>query len=388
MKNKLLILCNGLLLTGSILIAQDQVTTLEANGPGDTYDLIRSKLAPGEDPIEVPDDVNGDHPGVEHISEIFDTDLDKHVFKFDLHVTPDTDPTNDKTDRQRNEIKTFDKSPASLRGFRGDLMEYSWKFKMDANFQPSSTFTHLFQLKVKGGLDDPPVLTITPRKKNPNKLELIYRRDLGNGGVSNNLKVREADLSNFVGKWLEVTCRIYVNGTQAEIDANINGYYDNLKTPGSLDFTIKEVESGNVLMSYSNDDFDNDREPEVTNKGTISFKFTRPKWGIYRGLTDSGNLRDESVLFADFKITKIDQQLLNIGEFELEGPALLKNPVSDFIELTEKLSGSQFELYTLSGQLIKSSKDVRINVSDLTPGVYMLTIIDNSKQAVLKIIKN
>ena len=31
-----------------------------------------------------------------------------------------------------------------------------------------------------------------------------------------------------------------------------------------------------------------------------------PKWGIYRSLNDSANLRDEGVLFADFRIREID----------------------------------------------------------------------------------
>jgi len=62
---------------------------LTADGPGDTYELITSVLAPGQNPIEAPD-CNHLEFG-EHIDEIFDTELDKNVFRFFMHVDPDND---------------------------------------------------------------------------------------------------------------------------------------------------------------------------------------------------------------------------------------------------------------------------------------------------------
>ena len=52
--------------------------TLEADGPGNTYELINSVLAPNYDVVEVPD-CNHESFG-DHIDEVFDTDLNKNVF--------------------------------------------------------------------------------------------------------------------------------------------------------------------------------------------------------------------------------------------------------------------------------------------------------------------
>ena len=82
---------------------QAQVT-LDADGISDTYDLISSVLAPGNNPIEVPD-CNHNAFG-DHIDQIFDDELNDFVFRFHLHTQPDNDRCLN-FDRQRNEIKSF-----------------------------------------------------------------------------------------------------------------------------------------------------------------------------------------------------------------------------------------------------------------------------------------
>lgn len=98
--------------------------TLDANGAGDTYGLITSVLAPGQNPIEVPD-CNHTAFG-DHIDEIFDNDLNTHVFRFHIHTTPDDDRCIN-TDRQRNEIKSYDQSPDNLLGIVGETVEYKYQ---------------------------------------------------------------------------------------------------------------------------------------------------------------------------------------------------------------------------------------------------------------------
>ena len=46
-----------------------------------------------------------------------------------MHVTPDNDRCIN-TDRQRNEIKSYDKSPDNLLGVEGEEVVYKWKFKL------------------------------------------------------------------------------------------------------------------------------------------------------------------------------------------------------------------------------------------------------------------
>lgn len=128
------------------------------------------------DVVEVPD--CGHLNFGKHIHQVFDEDLQTYVFVFILHVSPDNDRCTDKTDRQRIEIKTYDKSPDSLIAVLNDTFVYKWKMKLDKNFQASPSFSHLHQLKPGDGDADMPMITLTARnKKTGHKLEVIH-----NGG--------------------------------------------------------------------------------------------------------------------------------------------------------------------------------------------------------------
>ncbi|WP_236262740.1 hypothetical protein [Aggregatimonas sangjinii] len=244
---------------------------LSADGPGNTYDLITSVLAPGHDPIEVPD---CNHAAFgEHIDELFDTELNANVFRFYIHTTPDNDRCIN-FDRQRNEIKTYDRSPDNLLGMENETVEYKWKFKLAAGFQASPNFTHLHQLKSVGGsLESMPMYTLTARKGTPDRLELRYAE------TDDQETVAQTDLAPLTDTWLEVTETI----TYA--------------TSGTYAIEIKNVADGTVLFEYSNGSIVNWRP---------GGSFVRPKWGIYRSLLNDQDLRDEEVLFADFSITEIE----------------------------------------------------------------------------------
>jgi len=163
---------------------------LNADGSDNTYDLINSKLAPGHDVIETPDCV---HEGVKHIDQVYDADLDKQVFRFKAHVSPDNDRCI-KFDRQRTEIKTYDKSPANLKATLDEIVKYTWNFKLSSDFKPSSKFTHLHQIKaVDGPHDAMPLITLTARKSTPDRLELRYGEELSQ------ITLTEIPLEDFKG---------------------------------------------------------------------------------------------------------------------------------------------------------------------------------------------
>lgn len=251
--------------------AQDAtVTTIAADGPGDTYELLASKL--GGSPLEVPD-CDHEEP-FQHIEEIHDEVLDRYVFQFFIHKDIDTDRCETNIDRQRNEIKAYDPSPAYLKGIQREVVTYEWYFRIDELFQPSANFTHLFQLKAVGGNDDAnPVFTITPRKGDPDRLELIHGR--GNNGYTT---VAYAELSSIRGQWVKAFCEvIYAEDT------------------GKMDFNLQLLD-GTEIISFT------DEQIDLWRTGA---SFVRPKWGIYRSLNDEASLRDEQVLFADFKVTEI-----------------------------------------------------------------------------------
>ena len=236
---------------------------LKSDGPGNTYELINSVLAPGNEAVEHPE-CNHSAFG-RHIAEVWDEDLKENVFEFYSHVTPDNDRC-EKWDRQRVEIKTYEPSPENLKGTLGETVTYKWKFKLPKGFQPSSSFTHLHQIKAVEGSQDLPIFTITARKSKVNQLIVIH---------NNETTVASANLSEFEGTWVEITEKI-------KIGAN-----------GTYSISIKKVKNGQELLAFKSDDIltirpDND--------------FIRPKWGIYRSLKKAEDLRDEVVRFNDFSI--------------------------------------------------------------------------------------
>jgi hypothetical protein len=248
-------------------------TSLVADGPGNTYELINSVL--GGDASENPDCA---HPAFgRHVREEFDNTLQKNVFVFTIHVTPDNDRCNGSTDRQRNEIKTYGPSADKLKGQLNESVTYRWKFKIDAGFQPSPSFTHIHQIKAgDGGNEGAPLITLTPRAGTPEKLEVIHT---GNSSATSQNKLKTVDLAPFKGTWVEVTEKVIY------------------KTAGSYEITIRRVSDGAMLLNYSNNNIDLWRD---------GASFCRPKWGIYRSLNNTSYLRDEEVRFADFCIAEGD----------------------------------------------------------------------------------
>ena len=272
---------------------------LTADGVGNTYELINSVLAPSYTSVESPD---CNHPEYgRHIEEVWDTDLGKYVFKFTIHVAPDNDRCIN-LDRQRVEIKTYTPSPDNLKGTIGETVTYQWKFKLQNGFQPSSSFTHIHQIKAVGGDDSSlPLFTLTPRKGSPNKLELIYVKDQFSGID----KKAIVDLSDFEGEWVDVVEKIKVGE---------HGFYS---------IIIKSVSDGSVLLSYNNSDISTIRSGN---------DFIRPKWGIYRSLNNSSDLRDESVLFADFSITEAPRKIfLKLDDVVVNDHVTVASPTIDYL---------------------------------------------------------
>ncbi len=247
---------------------------LYANGPGNTYELINSVLAPGYTAEETPDMTNGTHTSFgRHIAEIFDSTLNRYVFEYYIHASIDNDIATLETDRQRVEIKTYQSSPANLIGTTGKTMTFKWKFKLPTGFQPSTSWTHIHQVKAVGGDDISPLFTLTPRKGTTNQLQLIYVAD---SSTSENF-LATVNLSLFINTWVDVTEVVNVGNN------------------GSYSIVINKVSDGSNLLTYSNSNIKTIR---------ASNTFIRPKWGIYRSLTDLADLRDETIRFSDFSIAQ------------------------------------------------------------------------------------
>lgn len=339
-------------------------TVLDADGPGNTYELINSMLAPGYNAVENPECV---HPEFgRHIAEVWDDDLKQYVFEFYMHVTPDNDRCIN-FDRQRVEIKTYDSSPEQLKGTTGETVIYKWRFRVPVGFQPSSSFTHIHQVKAVGGDEDDPIFTLTPRKGTPNKMELIH---------NNATKVAVMDLSNFEGKWVEATERIKIDPLH-----------------GSYSMTIRKVADGTSILSYSNNDLMTIRPDN---------SFIRPKWGIYRSLNSPASLRNEAMRFAGFSIaeekitgTRLHQMRAN-SEFQLfPNPASKNvtleynlNKTTDVQIIINKLNGSSSQMALTHELQPQGNYQKCIDVSGLKEGIYLVSlstgIIQQTKKLCIK----
>jgi len=363
MKKTILILCAFI-----FIFKINAQTVLEANGPGNTYELINSVLAPnGGDVVENPECV---HPEFgRHIAEVWDAVLNQYVFEFYIHVTPDNDRCIN-FDRQRVEIKTYDASPANLKGVTGETVVYKWRFKVPTGFQPSSNFTHIHQVKAVDGDDADPLFVLTARKGTPNKLELNYYE---NSNLSS-VKFTSVNLSLFENTWVEATERIKVD-----------------KTNGTYSITIKKVSDGTTVLSYSNSKL-------LTIRSDNSF--IRPKWGIYRSLLTSQDLRDETLRFASISIN--EESISTLGPL----PASQTNQIKVFpnqhlktalIEYNIQKNGKvNLDICGLNGQVIKKLIENKsyeqgefrdfYNLSDLKSGLYFARLISTDNKSVAKLL--
>lgn len=323
---------------------------LEANGPGNTYELINSVLAKsGKNAIEVPD--CGHTSFGRHITEIFDNELNKNVFQFHLHVSPDNDRCKAGiNDRQRNEIKTYSGSPENLIARIGETVQYKWKFRLSDNFKPSSSFTHIHQIKSVGGPNASiPMITFTLRKNNPDRFELRYTP------TRNQQTVADAELDLFRGKWVAVTETIKFGDT------------------GSYDLEIKNIATQKTILQYST------QNEDMWQDGAT---FTRPKWGIYRSLNNDQDLQDEIVKFADFSIEENPSTLsvdVNIQTLKDNAANILLFPNPSSQEVTFKNANETnydtVEVYDYSGRKINiknKTKGNKLNVDGLSKGLYFI----------------
>jgi len=355
----LLILCG----TGSFVNAQ---TVLNADGVTDTYQLINKTL--GGTAYETPDLCSHQDFGP-HIMQAWDDTLSQYVFEFYIHRDEDKDCATGDLDRQRNEIKTYQPSPQELLGYPGDLVEYKWMFKLPAGFQPSTAFTHIHQIKPVGGDDSNPIFTISPRKSNPyNVIELIY---IDNNNTTT--KPVNARLSDFLDEWVTVTEQLFVSSTA-----------------GRYSVTITRNSDGKVLLTYANDNI-------LTIRTTNTF--IRPKWGIYRSLNDSVDLRDEVVRFADFSLNKIDPSGIQIPIQNSIEVRVFPNPVSSTATFSYVLPSAtqvSISIFNISGQLVQYIlHDVEhsageytqpIDVAGLNPGIYLLRFATKDNVETVKLV--
>lgn len=82
---------------------------------------------------------------------------------------------------------------------------------------------------------------------------------------------------------------------------------------------------------------------------------------------------------------------LGSADFDYNSITAYPNPVKDILTVSYSQKMDTIEVYNLVGQLVKSikpsSEEVKINLSDLSSGAYLVRISSNSTFKTFKIIK-
>ncbi|CAH0530388.1 hypothetical protein [Vibrio hippocampi] len=275
----------------------------------DAYETIESVYGTGS--IEAPDLYDVNHPTESHIIEFSDIDSGFDYFKFYIHTHEDIDRDKlENDDRQRNEIKVYGNSDDKLKGTLGKIFEYSWKFRVNGDFNLTSNFTHLFQLKaVKHSgseswvNDSQPILTFTANTKSGvDNLEIRHvHYNSDKSGTTNNALYNSTEdssvdwNSDIEDQWLEAFVRVDYN------------------EDGKLHVTLTKLGEDTPIITVTEQNLEMWRSGSDANSGN----FVRPKWGIYRSISQIELLQDQDVDFADFVIKEVE-----VIEPETQAPAL------------------------------------------------------------------
>ena len=230
----------------------------------------------GKYSIEAPDLLKKIEGQSERIRIVRDKEI-KSAFEFLLQR--DLDGDRDKIwpigkERQRNEIKGYQGSVDTLKGYENQTHLIKWYLKIEETFKITKEFCHFFQLKAVGTHNvDAPILTLSGviRKRTP-QLQL----QCWNGDKSERHFL--ADWEACQGKWLQCTVQCLYG------------------KKGSYKFSVHSLD-GTIESEVDQKDFPSWRE---------GFEFVRPKWGIYRSLATVKNQLNpvDSVFLNHFSIQK------------------------------------------------------------------------------------
>lgn len=89
----------------------------------------------------------------------------------------------------------------------------------------------------------------------------------------------------------------------------------------------------------------------------------------------------------DWTIYSEDCQL-GIDDFVINDFKLYPNPVQEILFIKSQQQIERVSIYNLQGQLINETKNIQIDVSLLSSGIYFVSIIINGKNSINKFIKN
>jgi hypothetical protein len=201
----------------------------------------------------IEDDRSHSHPGVKHIF------AEPDQYRFVMHVKD-----RDGSDRQRQEVRGIKQGGSRVDMHKNETWRYTYQMYMPDTLKATTSFTHIFQVKHTSVAS--PVVTVDLRRSGGN--ERIEMAMFGSGGAT----IGSTDLAKLRNKWIDVEIEIKV------ADGN----------SGNLRFQIRDGATTVVNGSHSGDTW-------------LGGSEAHPKWGIYRSIKDSGQLRDTYLLTRNMK---------------------------------------------------------------------------------------
>ena len=200
------LLCTVLSLTLSASEKKEPVITeeIKLKAKTGTKAILQVQKAFGKYSIETPKIFKGNDKEFEHIQIVKDNELES-AFMFTLRR--DIDGDRDKAwprgkERQRNEIKGYQRSPEPMKAKLRETHHIKWYLKIDKSFQINKEFCHFFQLKAVGSKNiDDPVLTLSGvTERGKSQLQLQW------WSLENSGRIFLTDWENSKDKWLICEC--------------------------------------------------------------------------------------------------------------------------------------------------------------------------------------
>jgi len=202
----------------------------------------------------VEDDRSNSHANVTHIT------AEPTQYRFVMHIRD-----RDGSDRQRQEVRGMAADGQRVDMHRNETWRYNYQMFIPTTLKATTSFTHIFQVKHTAVAS--PVVTMSLNRSGSN--ERIEMRMFGEGQA----KLGVTNLAPLRNKWINVEIEIRV--------ADGSG--------GRLRYSLSDGTTTFVNASRTGIDT------------WLGGNQAHPKWGIYRSISDRGQLQDTHLLLRNMR---------------------------------------------------------------------------------------
>lgn len=204
----------------------------------------------------VEDDRANSDPGRKHIY------VEGDHYRIDMNMAVrDSSP-----DRQRNEVKGMRADGRILEMNKGETWRLTYSMFIPGSLQATTSFTHIMQLKMPGNGSAPILTTSLRQKGNRPTIEL---------NLFDQALIGDTDLAPLQNKWITSTIEFKIGD----------------KPDGYVAWTL--TSGGATVLNV-----------KKTGADTFLADRVRPKWGIYRSLSDKAHLQDTYLLLTNMQAFK------------------------------------------------------------------------------------